>query len=58
MAEAKETGMANEEEKQAGRPRAVRSCELFAGETRVAIEHEGAIYCLRITRQGKLILTK
>jgi hemin uptake protein HemP len=31
---------------------------LFAGATTVAIRHQGERYQLRITRQGKLILTK
>ena len=34
------------------------SRELFAGAREVAIEHEGALYRLKITRQGKLILNK
>lgn len=32
--------------------------ELFQGRQEIAIEHAGAIYRLRITRQGKLILNK
>ncbi len=32
--------------------------ELFAGATEVEIEHEDAVYRLKITRQGKLILNK
>lgn len=35
-----------------------RSDELFRGATTAAIEHQGHSYLLRITRQGKLILTK
>ncbi len=31
---------------------------LFQGNTAVEIEHKGEAYTLRITRQGKLILTK
>jgi hemin uptake protein HemP len=41
-----------------GSPRVVRSDSLFAGATQVAIEHDHAIYFLRQTRSGKLILTK
>ena len=36
----------------------VDSAELFAGETEIVIVHNGVPYRLRITRQGKLILTK
>lgn len=36
----------------------VKSRDLFAGRTEICIEHEGAIYRLKITRQGKLILNK
>lgn len=39
-------------------PRLIRSRELFAGKSRLLIEHEGTEYLLRITRHGKLILTK
>ena len=38
--------------------RRVRSRELFGEEKLVLIEHEGAVYRLMITRQGKLILNK
>jgi hemin uptake protein HemP len=34
------------------------SHELFAGQSRLLIEHDGIEYLLQITRQGKLILTK
>lgn len=34
------------------------SRELFAGCSEVLIEHNGSSYKLRLTRQGKLILTK
>jgi hemin uptake protein HemP len=36
----------------------VRSCDLFQGENEVVICHRGEEYRLRITRNGKLILTK
>ena len=39
-------------------PRRLRSNELFAGQSRLLIEHDGVDYLLQITRQGKLILTK
>jgi hemin uptake protein HemP len=41
-----------------GAPRRVFSTELFGQNKRILIEHGGADYELRITRQGKLILTK
>lgn len=34
------------------------SRDLFRGATEIGIEHDGAIYRLKITRQGKLILNK
>jgi hemin uptake protein HemP len=43
----------------AARPvRTVSSETLFAGEGELVIVHRGDPYRLRITRQGKLILTK
>lgn len=39
-------------------PRLVKSRDLFAGRTEICIDHDGAIYRLKITRQGKLILNK
>ena len=38
--------------------RRILSAELFSAGAVVEIEHEGAIYRLRHTRKGKLILTK
>ena len=38
--------------------RTVDSCSLFRGEHEIGIEHHGALYRLKITRQGKLILNK
>lgn len=38
--------------------RVVSSDDLFRGTTEIAIDHFGAIYRMRITRQGKLILNK
>jgi hemin uptake protein HemP len=32
--------------------------DLFAGGREIEIEHNGEIYCLRITQRGRLILTK
>lgn len=39
-------------------PRVVSSEALFGGRREIAIEHAGALYRLKITRQGKLILNK
>ena len=39
-------------------PRLLDSAALLAGEKSVDIHHQGAIYRLQATRQGKLILTK
>lgn len=38
--------------------RQVRSDDLFGGSREVLIEHAGAVYSLRHTSKGKLILTK
>ena len=38
--------------------RTVASEALFRGSREIAIEHNGARYLLKITRQGKLILNK
>jgi len=38
--------------------RVVTSDSLFRGTTEIGIEHHGALYRLKITRQGKLILNK
>lgn len=38
--------------------RRLQSGELFGDQREVLIEHEGCCYCLRLTRQNKLILTK
>lgn len=36
----------------------LESGEIFSGAREVAINHAGALYRLKITRQGKLILNK
>lgn len=36
----------------------IDSQDLFRGRQEICIEHLGQVYRLRITRQGKLILTK
>ncbi len=38
--------------------RMVESTDIFRGQTEIMIRHEGAIYRMKITRQGKLILNK
>lgn len=40
------------------RPRRFDAAQLFAGTTEIEIVHEQAVYRLKITRQGKLILNK
>ena len=42
----------------AGPLRTFDSAELFDGQKEVQIRHKGALYRLKITRQGKLILNK
>lgn len=42
----------------AGRPRRLKVSELLAGEREAILEHDGQDYRLRITANGKLILTK
>jgi len=39
-------------------PRLLEAEELFRGQSEVRLLHRGQEYRLRITRQGKLILTK
>jgi hemin uptake protein HemP len=36
--------------------RTLDSAKLFAGRTEIVIDHDGALYRLKIIRQGKLIL--
>ena len=36
----------------------ISSEELFGGASEIGIRHEGGLYRLKITRQGKLILNK
>jgi hemin uptake protein HemP len=38
-------------------PRRFASTALLQGERQIVIEHAGRDYCLRLTAQGKLILT-
>lgn len=38
--------------------RTVSSDSIFRGEREIGIEHHGALYRLKVTRQGKLILNK
>ena len=39
-------------------PRNLTSLEILRGDTEVTISHNGEIYRLRVTRNGKLILQK
>lgn len=41
-----------------GEPPVVRLADLLRGSAELLIEHAGAVYRLRLTRNGKLILTK
>ena len=41
-----------------GSRKRLRSSDMFGDAQEILIEHAGAEYRLRITRQGKLILTK
>ena len=40
-----------------GPPRRVRSQDILNGAREIVIEHDGRVYRLRITQNGKLILT-
>jgi hemin uptake protein HemP len=42
----------------AAEPRHISAVDLFAGAREVILEHDGQRYRLRITSNGKLILTK
>jgi hemin uptake protein HemP len=42
----------------AGRPRRLKVSELLGGDREAILEHDGQDYRLRITANGKLILTK
>lgn len=44
-------------EKRKTRARRIRSDDLFSGARELVIEHDGRLYQLRITQNGKLILT-
>lgn len=39
-------------------PRVLDARQLFCGEREILIEHAGVRYRLRVTRRGRLILTK
>jgi len=49
---------AEEEAKGQASRRVISSAELFGGAVEVTISHDNALYRLRITRQGKLVLNK
>ncbi|GAA5161061.1 hemin uptake protein HemP [Viridibacterium curvum] len=55
---AEEASAASHEDRPGLRWPVVASENLLRGETCVHIEHAGALYVLRATRNGKLILTK
>ncbi|WP_434711085.1 hemin uptake protein HemP [Rhizobium sp. YTUHZ045] len=42
----------------AAQHRIIESADLFRGTNEIMIRHDGLVYRLKITRQGKLILNK
>ena len=38
--------------------RVLESSDIFRGQSEIIIRHEGVLYRMKITRQGKLILNK
>lgn len=48
---------ASDRDKTKAAPQRLRSSELFAGAREIVIDHDGRLYQLRITQNGKLILT-
>lgn len=52
------TARQGEAEKTQPDVRTLRSQDLFHGARELTIDHHGALYRLKITRQGKLILNK
>lgn len=38
--------------------RVLESADIFRGATEIMIRHDGVVYRMKITRQGKLILNK
>lgn len=53
-----DTSIANDSDKQETAPKTIASEVLFAGKRELLIQHASENYRLRITNQGKLILTK
>ena len=49
---------ANPQDRPANEPPLLDSAQLLGGRKQVAISHGGELYSLRLTRNGKLILTK
>lgn len=47
-----------EHERRNGQPGVIRAERLFRGGQEILIDHQGETYRLRITKNGKLILTK
>ena len=52
------TAVQTPEASPAGAPHLLDSQDLLRGQNAVAIAHNGSLYRLQATRQGKLILTK
>ena len=42
----------------AAETRVLESADIFCGQSEIIIRHEGVLYRMKITRQGKLILNK
>jgi hemin uptake protein HemP len=49
--------VAQGQDKAKAAPRRLLSSDLFAGAREIVIDHDGRLYQLRITQNGKLILT-
>ncbi|WP_374339928.1 hemin uptake protein HemP [Methyloversatilis sp.] len=47
-----------QQQQAATQPPTLDSTQILGGRTQVAINHGGELYSLRVTRNGKLILTK
>ncbi len=59
MAENRNNKGSNGEQKRGVRVKAkIRSENLFLGNSQLFIEHDNSEYCLRVTSNNKLILTK
>ena len=53
-----DTAKQAQEQEPTGNLAVVEASSLFGGAREIGIRHEGSLYRLKITRQGKLILNK